>query len=290
MRVLLTTDGSNESKDALRVASRLLARQDREVDILYVTPEARSPRCKAGQAAGQEIQDRLTKETKRILEQARRIAAEEGCPASPLSRSGSAARVILHEAKKYDLVVLGAKGRDEHSAGGLGPVASRMVEHASGCVLIGRTPPPDRQPRILVSVDGSDGCEKALEILASFFDLESADVTLLHVLETLWLPEDENDEAQEGADQLKLQLRLEAEALLAQARATILARHSGVTTLVREGIPANEILSAADQGDYDLIVVGATEATDMKHQVLGSVSSKVVWNAPCSVLLVRVPE
>jgi nucleotide-binding universal stress UspA family protein len=205
-------------------------------------------------------------------------------------RSGSPARVILHESKDYDVTVLGAKGGDEHSEGGLGPVASRLVEHASGCILIGREPPRDRQPRILVPVDGSDGATQALDMLATFFDLESADVTLLHVLETLWLPENENDEVLEGADQVQLELRLEAEALLAEARAKIAPRHSGVTTLIREGNPANEILAAADQGEYDLIVVGATEATDMKHQVLGSVSTKVAWNAPCSVLLVRVPE
>ncbi len=280
MRVLLTSDGSNESTDALRAASRLLAPQDREMDVLYVAPEAARPGN----------QERQALETKRILEQAKRVLAEENCAASTRCRTGSPARVILHEAKNYDVAVLGAKGRGEHSQGGLGPVASRLVEHASGCVLIGRTPPQDRQPRILVPVDGSDGSDQALDMLESFFDLESADITLLHVLETLWLPEDENDEAQEGADQVKLELRREGEALLAQARAKILPRHSGVTTLIREGIPANEILSAADQGDYDLIVVGATEATDMKHQVLGSVSSKVAWNAPCSVLLVRVPE
>ena len=226
----------------------------------------------------------------RILQEAKRILTEEGVTASTICRTGSPARVILHEAKNYDIAVLGAKGRGEHSEGGLGPVASRLVEHASGCVLIGRTPPRDRQPRILVPVDGSDGSEQALDMLASFFDLESADVTLLHVLETLWLPEDENEEPVEGADRVQLQLRLEGEALLAQARGKVLPRHSGVTTLIREGIPANEILSAADEGDYDLIVVGATEASDMKHRVLGSVSSKVVWNAPCSVLLVRVPE
>jgi nucleotide-binding universal stress UspA family protein len=280
MRVLLTTDGSNESKDALRAASRLLARQDRAVDVLYVAPAGASPG----------FEDRLARQTKHILQEAKRILTEEGIAASTHCRTGSPARVILHEAKNYDITVLGARGRDERSEGGLGPVASRLVEHASGCVLIGRTPPQDRQARILVPVDGSDGSDQALDMLASLFDLESADVTLLHVLETLWLPEDENDEPQEGADQMKLELRLEADALLSQARAKILPMHSGVTTLVREGIPANEILSAADQGDYDLIVVGATEATDMKHQVLGSVASKVAWNASCSVLLVRVPE
>lgn len=279
MRALLTTDGSKESHDALRAASRLLAPQERVMDILYVAPQS---------APAQ--QERLVRETKRILQQAQRILSEEGTSACANCRTGSPARVILHDSKNYDITVVGAKGRSDHSQGGLGPVASRLVEHADGCVLVGRTPPEDQQTRILVPVDGSDGSEQALDMLASFFDLESADVTLLHVIESPWLPEDENGEAQEGADQVALQLRLEAETLLAQARTRILPHHSGVSTLVREGLPANEILSAADQGGYDLIVVGATAASDLKHQVLGSVSSKVAWNAPCSVLLVRVPE
>lgn len=280
MRVLLTTDGSNESSDALRAASRLLAPQDRDMEVLYVAP--------APGRAG--LQDRLARQTKKILQDARRVLNEEGCLVSTLCRTGSPARVILHESKGYDLTVLGAKSGDEHSSGGLGPIASRLVEHANGCVLIGRTPPRDRQPRILVPVDGSDGSEQALDMLASLFDLESADVTLLHVLETLWLPEDENGEAQEGADQASRELRQQADKLLNESRSRLLPQHTGVTMLVREGVPANEILRAVDEGDYDLVVLGATESSDLKHKVLGSVSVKVAWNAPCSVLLVRVPE
>jgi nucleotide-binding universal stress UspA family protein len=183
------------------------------------------------------------------------------------------------------------------SAVGLGPVASRIVEHASGCVLVGREPPGDKQVRILVPVDGSAGSQHALDALSSFFDLESAEITLLHVLETLWLPSNPEDDSLGDNDtefrqtsQLLAELRREAEQLLAEARSRVLEHHPGVTTSVREGIPANEILSEADQGDYDLVVVGANEAADMKHSVLGSVSSKVAWNAPCSVLIVRVPE
>lgn len=280
MRVLLTTDGSKESYDAIQAGVRLLAPQDRELDVLYVAPAAARPGT----------EKLLARQTKRILHDAQRILTEEGSRGSANCRSGSPARVILHESKNFDVTVLGAKGRDDRSQGGLGPVASRLVEHADGCVLIGRTPPQDRQPRILVPVDGSDGSDQALDMLSTFFDLESADIMLLHVIESLWLPEDENGEPQEGADRVALQLRLQAEELLARARTRILPCHAGVSTLVREGVPANEILSAADQGDYDLVVVGATEASDLKHQVLGSVSSKVAWNAPCSVLLVRVPE
>lgn len=284
MRVLLTTDGSKESNDALRAACRLLAPQEREADVLYVAPQPTRPIVR------QPVPSRSPNETSRILHQAKQLLTEEGCHASPLCRQGSPARVILNEADRYDVTVLGAKGRGDRSQGGLGPVASRLVEHASGCILIGRTPPPDRQARILVPVDGSDGSEQALDVLASFFDLDSAEVTLLHVIESLWLPEDENGEPQEGADQMRLELRLEAESLLAQARSRLRPQHSGISTSIREGAPANEILSAAEEGGFDLVVVGATEASDLKHQVLGSVSSKVAWSAPCSVLLVRIPE
>jgi nucleotide-binding universal stress UspA family protein len=208
----------------------------------------------------------------------------------------------MQEAEDYDLTVLGAKGGEVRSEVGLGPVASRLVEHATGCVLIGREPPGDRQPRILVPLDGSDGSQKALDALASYFDLESAEITLLHVLETLWLPPEDEDERRlevrraesrpesEETDQVMVELRREAEQLLTQAQVRILAQHPGVSTSIREGNPANEILAEADQGEYDLVVMGATGATDMKHSVLGSVSSKVAWNAPCSVLVVRIPE
>lgn len=284
MRVLLTTDGSQESSDALRAACRLLAPQDREADVLYVAPQPTRPMPRESATPSS------PNGTGAILGKARQLLAEEGCRAFPLCRQGSPARAILHEAKRYDVTVLGAKGQGDHSQGGLGPVASRLVEHGSGCILIGRTPPRDRQARILVPVDGSDGSDQALEMLASFFDLDSADVTLLHVIESLWLPEDENGEPQEGADQMRLELRSEAELLLSQARSRLRPQHSGISTLIREGLPANEILTAAEEGAYDLVVLGATEASDLKHQVLGSVSSKVAWNAPCSVLLVRVPE
>ena len=295
MRVLATTDGSREATAALRAASRLLSKTDCQVDVLYVAQQPRLP--KSNGSTQRAFQHRAAAEARCILEAAKQALAEEGVDALTLSETGSPASVIMTEADDYDVTVIGAKGRDLRANVGLGPIASRVVEHANGCVLVGREPPQDRQARILVPVDGSAGSNHALEALNSFFDLESADITLLHVLETLWLPESREEESLGDGDtdfvqagQVVAELRREAEQLLAEARGQVLEHHPGVTTSIREGIPANEILSEADQGDYDLVVVGANEANDMKHSVLGSVSSKVAWNASCSVLVVRVPE
>lgn len=297
MRVLLATDGSKEAEMAMRTASRLLTGTDREMHILHVAAEPRLPKSglpKSGKLAKQTYQHRLAAETRRILQEAKQILTEEGLDALTLCQTGSPARVIMRESEDYEITVIGAKGRDARGEIGLGPVASRLVEHASGCVLVGREPPDDKQLRILMPVDGSIGSEKALDALTTYFDLESADITLLHVIETLWLPAEEEEEPTDPESnqsaQFLLEMKREAEQLLAETRLRVLQHHSSVTTSIREGVPANEILSEADRGDYDLMVVGATGAIDMKHSVLGSVSSKVAWNAPCSVLIVRIPE
>ena len=152
MRVLITTDGSKEAADAARAASRLLTKNDRHVDVLYVAPELRAP--KSGKIARQEYQHRAAAETRRILAQAKQILAEEGVDAVTLCATGSPAKVIMRDGVDYDIVVIGAKGRDARAEVGIGPVASRVVEHASGCVLVGREPPSDQSMRILVPVDG----------------------------------------------------------------------------------------------------------------------------------------
>jgi len=74
------------------------------------------------------------------------------------------------------------------------------------------------------------------------------------------------------------------------ARQALRRYGAAVTTRLDEGNPANEILSEAERGQYDLVVVGATGSRDLKHTMLGSVSAKIAWDAPCSVLLVREPE
>lgn len=60
-----------------------------------------------------------------------------------------------------------------------------------------------------------------------------------------------------------------------------------VLTQIEEGNPATAILGEAESGQYDLIVLGAADAMDTKHKMVGSVSAKVAWQAPCSVAVAK---
>jgi nucleotide-binding universal stress UspA family protein len=62
------------------------------------------------------------------------------------------------------------------------------------------------------------------------------------------------------------------------------------SAIVAQGDPALEIVSEAERGEYDLIVLGATGASDLKHEMLGSFSTRVAQDAPCSVFVARFIE
>lgn len=53
------------------------------------------------------------------------------------------------------------------------------------------------------------------------------------------------------------------------------------------GNPAEQILRFARQENMDLIIVGSLGTSGIKEFFLGSVASRVVANAPCSVWVVR---
>jgi nucleotide-binding universal stress UspA family protein len=183
---------------------------------------------------------------------------------------------------------------------GLGPVASRVVDHASGVILIGRETTTETGFRILVGIDGSRAALNALDTLKSTFNLTSAEITLMHVVEMPWLhlgleedwleagTPDAGIAADTGAHlRLDREVQHEAHTVLDAAIHRLRDLPVSVSTVIEDGNPALELLKEAEVGDYDLIVVGATGASDLKHVILGSVSVKLAWNAPCSVAIIR---
>src|ERR1019366_7216788 len=236
--------------------------------------------------------------TTRILEQARALIAPDAKTVNLLTEVGSPAVGIADKTESYDLTVVGARGAGFRSEAGLGPVASRVMEHAAGPVLIGRALQSDEGVRILIAVDGSAASLRAVETLGTLCDLSSADVCLMYVAETPWLnlaregdwstaSEEEKETSETGV--FEKEFVREGETLIEDARKLLRQERPLVTSRIEEGNPANEILVEAERGQYDLVVLGATGNRDMKHRMLGSVSSRIAWEAPCSVLIVREP-
>ena len=57
-----------------------------------------------------------------------------------------------------------------------------------------------------------------------------------------------------------------------------------------EGDPAGEIVRYATDAGIDLIVMGTHGRTGLERLLLGSVAEKVMRDANCSVLVVKLPK
>ena len=70
----------------------------------------------------------------------------------------------------------------------------------------------------------------------------------------------------------------------------ILRQHEdeNLTPLVREGKPAHLIVETIGEIEPDLVVMGTRGRSKLDHLLIGSVTERVIRQAPCAVLTVRV--
>ena len=133
--------------------------------------------------------------------------------------------------------------------------------------------------KILVAVDiartgGNDAVIQTAKDLAGVVDGE---VAMLYVIE----PTPTYVMAKLPGD-IVVKRREESEAQLAD----VAKAHGIATAAVREGAPATEILDYAEKVGADLIVLHSHDP-DLSNYFIGSVASRVVRHAHCSVHVVR---
>ena len=133
-------------------------------------------------------------------------------------------------------------------------------------------------PRILVAVDGSEASHRALERVARF--MKEAEVALVTVARPIYRDPPYTGYADPKDEQ-------EQREVLFAARDVLEGEGISSTGLAPAGDPADEILKAAKQFEAELIVIGARSLGTVERLVLGSVSTKVMHESECDVLIVK---
>jgi nucleotide-binding universal stress UspA family protein len=150
--------------------------------------------------------------------------------------------------------------------------------------------PPFR--RILVPVDFSASSKLALEHALELSQKLGSTVRVVHAWEVpAYLRPDLTVWAGEVSTSLADQVRLGAETAMREfSRDNGLDGNESVTCELLPGAPYNTILTVAEDGKFDLIVMGTHGRTGLSHALLGSVAEKIVRHASCPVLTVRAPR
>jgi nucleotide-binding universal stress UspA family protein len=134
---------------------------------------------------------------------------------------------------------------------------------------------------ILVALDSSEHTLRVIQFLKELQLQPAAKIILAHVIPS---PEPDMDIAVDRPHTSEELLYQQVEKQL-QAYQTDLPGNS--TLEIVTGDPAAEIIRLAHIHQADLIVIGSRGLTGLQRILEGSVSSQVVTDAPCSVLVVK---
>ena len=136
--------------------------------------------------------------------------------------------------------------------------------------------------KILVAHDGSTASNKALLEAVALARKFGAALTVASVIPKLCF-------LGVGLDCATVEqvYRAETEGVLEGIKALLKEKGVGGETIILEGSPGDVIVDYAKSMGADMIVVGSTGKHATERTFFGSVSSKIVTNAPCSVVVAK---
>jgi universal stress protein A len=142
-----------------------------------------------------------------------------------------------------------------------------------------------RYPRILVAIDETPAAAFALRHVVPYAVDQRSQLTLLTVVPD---PSAAVIAAGVSPQRLAEEMETEAETRLRRLAAT-LPRDLSVTSILRHGDPAEEILKLIDEQPVDLICMGARGRGRISGALLGSVSTAVLHHSPVPVVVLHPP-
>ena len=141
--------------------------------------------------------------------------------------------------------------------------------------------------KILVPVDGSKNSMEAVKVALKYAKATKTDIYLITV--TPFIPGLDLEISASAMDSLNESMKGRAEGVLSQAQDILKSEGVTASTIISSSISAaDDIVSFAEKEKVDLIIIGSRGLGGAATRFfMGSVASKVVSHAPCSVYVVR---
>lgn len=292
-KILVSTDFSEASYDAMRLAHDIAKNDRATLALIHVVPHLATAadqsildwlRDKAPKAAEME---KLTRET--LAGKVAELQAE-GLQVESYLEEGEPHAAIVRRAEEAQatLVVVGSHGRTGLKRMLLGSVAEQVVRYAHTPVLVARSGPMEGP--VVTGTDLSEAARPGLVEAARLAAASKSELVVLHVVNMGWF-----GRAAVGVTASALSTAMNDTAAFKEAResvdAEIKAATEGldvkVTVEVVAGDPAVVLVERAEAVKARLVVTSTHGRTGLKRALLGSVAERVVRLASTSVLVFR---
>lgn len=300
-KIVCATDFSPNAAAALRWAGTTGALPGDGIDLVTVIAPPAVSFAELMMDAGVLDAERVLVATERLGSVAAAAERELGISVTPHVLKGQPAQAIAEHAEniKARLVVLGARSRSLLDRAVLGSVAERTVRVSTrpvAVVPLGADPGqpsggPHSQPlRVLVGLEGGAAGDRALELARDLRRARACDLTILHLY---WPIAEYQRLGLQGSRDLfagdpEVIRNLEPEL---RSRIGAVPGQGTVELSIRPawGDPAANLLSVADEGDYQLLIVGAERRHGIARFWHPSVSQRLVRRAAGAVVICVPP-
>lgn len=137
-KILIATDGSEYTKEAVTTGLKLAKVLGAEVTALYVIDQTSFVTFPVDSSIVS-VYPQLENEGKRAVEEVKKEGEGMGIKVTPVVVEGSPTRKIVEIAADFDLVVIGTLGRSALGKLFIGSVAERVTRYAPCPVLVVRS-------------------------------------------------------------------------------------------------------------------------------------------------------
>jgi nucleotide-binding universal stress UspA family protein len=288
--ILIPLDGSKLSETALPYAVALARRTGAVLTLVRAVGGTRSPLVDAAtfqQQAMAEAEEYLARLRDKLI--ADDLTVQTGVPFG-----GSASSWIVEEVelRNVDLIVMATHDRTGPDRWIHGSVAEAVVHRATGPVMLIHVPYSESRfsacpPVVVVPLDGSELAESALPFAESLVGSLGAKIVLLGVV-----PREGQLVAYPGGA-ISTYVEGDFVRLLSDTREYLLAmidRIPRARVVIREGDPAAEIATYADECNAAMVVMATHGRTGVLRTITGSVAGSVAHRASAPVVLIRPAE
>lgn len=295
--IVVGIDFSEESEIALAQAHEIGRHTGARVVLVHAgvvpeepigVPEGMSSTVDAYRS---ELRERLSKD-RQTLEDIRERRSGQGAELSNMVIEGFPDTALCKASQDLDadLVAVGTHGQTGLKRFLLGSVAERVVR-LCGCKVLVARKGSEVYEKILVATDFSENAHEVLEAAIEVAG-PKAHIDLLYcwnlpVMTSSYYAPATAETGVTGPlrDSIIQAAEEKAKALIAEFERDDL--EIGFTTV--QAPPAYGIQEKAEDGKYDLVVMGSHGRRGVRRWILGSVAEVTVRHAPCSVLVVH-PE
>ncbi|OQY18566.1 MAG: hypothetical protein B6I34_10555 [Anaerolineaceae bacterium 4572_32.1] len=303
-KIVVPLDGSELAEGVLPHVAEVIRGRESRVYLLSASPLAKrlTPAAVDVQPASATVPDDLQGVMRELMEYLRTTAKMLEPAASDVwigVRFGRPADTILAFADEVeaDLIAMSTHGRSGIHRWVFGSVTDRLLHGAACPVLLVRARQTDAATalsyqRILVPLDGSEPAEQIIPYVKALIRPRYTRISLVSVLTTglgdrtvtlLTSYPPGMQLATTALRQAEVQLRV----YLRSVAAALRERGAIVSINIRQGSPADEILTLAAEIEADLIGMTTHGLSGVSRWVYGNVAGKILQGAHSPVLLIR---